>query len=35
MNRVIGERSFGFFYYVTWESGLVGSLLPTNMTATI
>ena len=34
-NRVMGKRSWRIFYYVIWENGLVGVLLPTNMAAAI
>ena len=34
-NRVMGQRSWRFFYYVIWENRLKGILLPTNMAAEI
>ena len=34
-NRVMSLRSWRIFYYVIWENGLVGILLPTNKAAAI
>ena len=34
-DRFMGQRSWGSFYYVIWENGLVGILLLTNMAAAI
>ena len=31
----MGKGSWRIFYYVTWENGLVGILLPTNMAAAV
>ena len=31
----MGQRSWRIFYYVIWENGLVGTLLPANMAAAI